>query len=121
MKDSIFRDKSYTYAKRIVRLSQRMIAEQKEFVLSRQLLRSGTAIGALFREVEHGRSKAYLVSRMNIALKETTETNHWLSQLKDSGHITPERYDSYSKDAKELVKLLSNKVNTIKTESSIII
>ena len=118
MKENIVKEKSYTFALRIVKLVQIITAEQKEFVLSKQLLKSGTAIGALIREAEHGQSRADFVSKMNIALKEANETDYWLSLLKDSGYITPEWYDSISKDAKELVKLLASIVKTIKTDKT---
>ena len=115
MKENIVKDKSYAFALRIVKLSQILIAEHKEFVLSKQLLRSGTAIGALIREAEHGQSRADFVNKMNVALKEANETDYWLSLLKDAGYITPEWHDSISVDAKELVKLLASIVKTIKT------
>ena len=108
MKESIVKDKSYAFALRIVKLSQIIVAEHKEFVLSKQLLRNGRTIGALIRRAEHSQSKADFVSKMNIALKKANETDYWLSLLKDRGYITSEWYDSISKDARELVKLLAS-------------
>lgn len=76
MGKSVLKDKSYAFALRIVKLSQYLQAEKKEFVLSKQSLRSGTAIGALIREAEFGQSKADFTSKMNIALKESNETEY---------------------------------------------
>ena len=118
MKENIVKDKSYAFALRIVKLSQILIAEHKEFVLSKQLLRSGTAAGALIREAEHAQSRADFVNKMNIALKEANETDYWLSLLKDAGYISLEGYNSLNKDVQELVKLLASIVKTIKTETS---
>ena len=74
MGKSILKDKSYAFAIRIVRLVQYLQVEKKEFVLSKQILKSGTAIGALISEAEFGQSKADFVSKMSIALKEANET-----------------------------------------------
>lgn len=76
MGKSVLKDKSYAFALRIVKLSQYLQAEKKEFVLSKQSLRSGTAIGALIREAEFGQSKADFTSKMNITLKESNETEY---------------------------------------------
>ena len=87
MKESILRDKSYKFAIRIVKLSQYLQSEKKDFVLSKQILRSGTAIGALIREAEFGQSKADFAYKMSIALKEASETAYWLLLLKDTKFI----------------------------------
>lgn len=84
MKDRPLRDKSYAFAIRVVRLSRFLQQDKKEFVLSKRVLRSGTAIGALIREAEFGQSRADFTSKMNIALKEANETEYWLSLLKDT-------------------------------------
>jgi len=75
-KESVLRSKSYAFSVRIVRLSQFLVAEHKEYVLSRQVLRSGTSIGALVREAEYGISKADFRNKMSIALKEANETEY---------------------------------------------
>ena len=87
MSNSPLKDKSYAFAIRIVKLSQFLQREKKEYVLSKQNLRSGTAIGALIREAEFGQSKADFISKLSIALKEANETDFWLSLLKDTGYI----------------------------------
>lgn len=85
MEKSILKDKSYAFAIRIVKLSQFLQNEKREFVLSKQVLRSGTAIGALIREAEFGQSKADFISKMSISLKEANETEYWLSLFKRYG------------------------------------
>lgn len=112
MSKSILKDKSYAFAIRVVKLSQFLQGEKKEFVLSKQVLRSGTAIGALIREAEFGQSRADFSSKMSIALKEANETDYWISILKDTGYIEPRLSDSIQKDCKELIAML---VSTVKT------
>jgi four helix bundle protein len=114
MADSILRDKSYQFAIRIVRLSQVLQAEKKEYVLSKQLLRSGTAIGALLREAEFGQSKADFVSKLSIALKEANETAYWLSLLKDTDYLTPTQYDTVTPDCRALIAMLVASIKTAK-------
>jgi len=79
MSNNILKDKSYSFAIRIVKTSEKIITERKEFVLARQLLKSGTAIGALVREAEFAQSKVDFINKMSIALKEANETMYWLS------------------------------------------
>ena len=111
-KDSVLRTKSYAFGVRIVRLSQYMVTEHKEFVLSKQILRSGTAIGALTREAEYGISKADFRNKMSIALKEANETEYWLSMLKDTDYINEKLFQSLNQDCVELIKML---IATVKT------
>ena len=92
MKESPLKDKSYAFAIRIVRLSQYLQNHKKEFILSKQLLRSGTAIGALIRESEFAQSKADFIGKMSISLKEANETAYWLSLLKDPGYINEKMF-----------------------------
>src|SRR5215210_3188625 len=106
--------KSYAFAIRIVRLYKLLSAERKEFVLSKQLLRSGTAIGALIKEAEHAQSKAVFHNKMNIALKEANEAEYWLALLKDTDFINEPEYISISNDCQELIKLLASIVKTTK-------
>jgi four helix bundle protein len=87
MGQSVLKDKSYTFAIRIVKLSQYLQNEKKEFVLSKQVLRSGTSIGASVREAEFGQSRADFVSKMSVSLKEANETDYWLLLLKDTNYI----------------------------------
>ena len=112
MKESILRDKSYNFAIRIVKLSQYLQSEKKDFVLSKQILRSGTAIGALIREAEFGQSKADFANKMSVALKEANETDYWLLLLKDTKFINSKLFESMQADCKELIAML---VATVKT------
>ena len=105
--------KSYAFALRIVRASK-YLTDSKEFILSKQLLRSGTAVGALIREAEFAQSPADFISKMSIALKETNETFYWLSILKDTQYIEEPVYLSMTKDCSELIKMLVSSVKTAK-------
>ena len=112
------RNKSYAFALRIVRLSQYLQSEKKEFVLSKQILRSGTAIGALIREAEYGQSKTDFIHKMTIALKEANETEYWINILKDTDYIDEKLFKSLSGDCNELIKLLIASVKTAKSNNS---
>lgn len=91
-----------------------LIEDKKEYVLSKQLLRSGTSIGALIREAQHAQSRADFVHKMNVALKEANETTYWISLLKDTGYLSEEIFCSLSKDCDELLRLLVKIVKTAK-------
>mgnify|MGYP004006345257 FL=1 len=112
MRGNVVRDKSFTFALRIVKLTEYLQREKKEFVLSRQVLRSGTAVGALIREAEHAQSKADFVSKMSIALKEANETEYWIDLLHQSNYIDDKNYKSIHPDIVELLKLLVSIVKT---------
>jgi four helix bundle protein len=101
-------EKSYAFAIRIVKLYRHLSVHQKEFVLSRQLLRSGTSIGANIEEAIGGQSRADFASKMSIAYKESRETRYWLRLLKDTAYLTPKEYDSIAAEADELCRLLSS-------------
>jgi len=115
MNESPIHLKSYAFALRIIKLYKYLNTEHKEYVLSKQVLRSGTAIGALVKESEHAQSKADFIHKMNIALKEANETVYWLSLLKDSDYITDKSFESLHSDATELLKLLISIVKTSKS------
>lgn len=108
------RDKSFLFAMRIVKLAKYLQVEKHEFVLSKQLLRSGTAIGALVREAEHAQSRADFISKMTIALKEANETDYWLDLLHQSDYLSRDSYSSIQPDIEELIKLLVSIVKTSK-------
>ena len=114
MSKSILSDKSYAFAIKIVRLSQSLQTKSKEFVLSRQILKSGTAIGALIREAEFAQSKADFISKMSISLKEANETVYWLNLLKNTDHINNESFLNLESNCKELVTMLVSSVKTSK-------
>jgi four helix bundle protein len=113
---NILKEKSYNFALRIVSLFKYLCSEKKEYVLSKQVLRSGTAIGALVRESEFGQSKADFVNKLSIALKEANETDYWLSLLKDSAYLTEEMYNSIEPDVTELIKILIASIKTAKKQ-----
>jgi four helix bundle protein len=117
MKESVVRDKSFALALRMVKLAKHLQDEKKEFVLSRQVLRSGTAIGALIREADQAQSRADFISKMNIALKEANETDYWLDLLHQSGYISQESHESLHPQIQEILKLLVSIVKTTKRTS----
>ncbi len=116
MAKNIVGEKSYRFAIRIVNLYKWLCDEKKEYVLSKQLLRSGTAIGALLKEAEHGQSKSDFLNKVNIALKEANEAAYWLMLLKDTRFITEKEFESIILDAEELIKMLVSIVKTTKTK-----
>lgn len=114
MKENVVAVKSYSFALRIVKAYKFLSSEQREFILSKQLLRSGTAIGALVKEAEHAQSKADFINKMNIALKEANETEYWLMLLKDSSFIDEKTFLSIVEENRELIRLLISIVKTTK-------
>ena len=114
MKDGALQTKSFAFAVRIVNLSKFLSTEKKEFILSKQLLRSGTAIGALVREAEQAESKADFVHKLAIALKEANETEYWVLLLRETGYLTATEAESLINDNKELLKLLTSIINSTK-------
>ena len=97
--NSLVYDKAYQFAIRIVKAHRYLIENKKEFVLSKQLLRSGTSIGANIAEANGGISKADFRAKISIAYKECLETKYWLSLLKDTDYISPEAFSSIDTDA----------------------
>ena len=118
MKDNILKIKSYAFAIKIVKLSQHLQTEKKEFVLSKQILRSGTAIGALIREAEYGQSKTDFIHKMTIALKEANETEYWINILRDTNFINDKLSVSLVEDCKELLRLLIASIKTAKQNNT---
>lgn len=111
---NVIKDKSFRFALRIVKLYQYLKDDKKEYVLSKQVLRSGTAIGALVRESQHAESKADFIHKLSIALKEANETEYWIELLFQSGLIEEKSYQSIHIDIEELLKLLTSIVRTTK-------
>ena len=114
MAENILKVKSYNFAIRIVKLSQYLINEKREFVISNQVLRSGTAVGALIRESEYGQTKKDFIHKLSLSLKEASETEYWLCILKDTGYLEENLYNSLIDDCIELLKLLTASVKTAK-------
>ena len=116
MKDNIIKLKSFSFAIRIVKLYKYLSEEKREFVLSKQMLRSGTAIGALIRESEHAESKADFIHKLSISLKEANETEYWLMLLKETDYISQKKFDSINNDIIVLLKLLISIIRTSKAK-----
>jgi four helix bundle protein len=113
-KENVLYAKSYAFAVRSVNLTRYLTNEHKEFVLSKQILRSGTAIGALISESEFAQSKADFMNKLMIALKEANETKYWIQLLYDTQYINEIMYQSLYADIKEIVSLLVAITKTIK-------
>ncbi len=108
------KEKSYQFALRIIKLYKHLIIKKKETVLSKQLLRCGTSIGANVEEALGGQSDKDFIAKISIAYKESRETNYWLRLLKDSELITAKEFDSIIKDCDELQKILASILITMK-------
>lgn len=113
MTQSIVGTKAYSFTLEIIGI-YKFLTQQNEYVLSKQLLRSGTAIGALCREAEHAQSRADFLNKMNIALKEANETEYWLMLLKDSEYIPTDRYEEIQSTCDELIRMLVSIVKSTK-------
>ena len=114
MSTSIAGEKSFAFAVRIVRLYQHLVHTRKEYVLSKQLLRCGTSVGANIREALHGQSRKDFHAKMYIALKECSETLYWLELLTATDYLTQNESDSIIQDAKELHRILQSITKTTK-------
>jgi len=115
---NILKDKSYQFAIRIVKLTKYLQEEKNEFILSKQVLRSGTAIGALVAESEFAQSKLDFISKLHIALKEANETNYWIDLLKDSEYLNDKMYKSIQPEIKELISILVTSIKTSKENNA---
>ncbi len=113
-KPNILKDKSFAFSLKIIQLYKSMQIEHKEFVLSRQILRSGTAIGALVRESENAASLKDFLNKLTVALKEADETQYWLKLLFHSAYIQEITYKSLNAECKELIGILVASVKTVK-------
>ncbi|MGD9628661.1 MAG: four helix bundle protein [Pyrinomonadaceae bacterium] len=114
MSESVLSTKSYAFALRIIRLYQFMADERREYVLSKQVLRSGTSIGANIEESVHAQSKVDFVHKLSIGQKEANETNYWLRLLKDAGYIEEKLAESFLSDCEEIQRLLAASIKTAK-------
>ncbi len=107
-------EKSKNFAIQIIHLYQKLISTKKEFILSKQILRSGTSIGANVKESIYAQSKADFISKMSIALKESSETEYWLELLHETNYISQENFTSLYEANKEILKILTKIINTSK-------
>ena len=116
MNDSAVAVKSFDFATRIVKLYKYLSENKKEYVLSKQLLRSGTSVVANVSEGERAQSKADFISKMSIALKEANETEYWIRLLHRTGFLTERQYQSLDRDLDEIIRLLVTICKRAKTE-----
>ena len=116
--ENIIVDKSKAFAVRIVRLFQYLCDEKKEYVLSKQILRSGTSIGANVKEAVRGQSKDDFTHKMNISLKEASETEYWLELLFETEYITEQQFESIVTDCRELIKILTAIIKSSRKEGT---
>ena len=114
--NSIIENKSFEFAIRTVNLYKHLITEKKEYIMSKQLLKSGTSIGANVSEGEQGQTKADFHSKMCIALKEANETYYWLRLLLATEYITEKEYNSIESDIKEILALLTSICKTTQSQ-----
>jgi len=116
--DNIIQIKSYAFAVRIIKVYQFLSNEKKEFVLSKQLLRSGTSIGANIEEAIGGQSGKDFFAKLTIAYKEVRETHYWIRLLKDTDYLTKEQSESLLEDINELLKIIGSIQKTIRSNNS---
>ncbi|ATA72924.1 hypothetical protein CGC49_06320 [Capnocytophaga sp. H4358] len=114
MKENIIKEKSFAFAIRIVKLYQYLQDSKKEFVLSKQLLRSGTSVGAMVREAEHSESTNDFVHKLSVAQKEINEVLYWLELLFATEYINKTEYESINNDAVEIIKIITKILKTTK-------
>ena len=115
-KDNIIQDKSFAFAVRIVNLYKYLTTEKKEFVLSKQLLRSGTSVGANVEESIGGQSEKDFLSKLSIAYKEARESKYWLKLLQATDYLSIEQVDSLLNDVEEICKIIGSIQITIKNK-----
>ena len=109
---------SKSFALRIVRLHRYMVSNKREFVLSQQLLRSGTSIGANIKEAQFAQSKADFIAKMYIALKESGETEYWLELLHEAGYLTQKEFESIITPCQVIIRMLSAITKTARINKS---
>lgn len=114
-KDNIVLEKSFRFAIRIIRLYQHLTGARHEYILSKQMLRAGTSVGANVREGNNAESKADFIHKLGVAQKETDETMYWLELLKETDYLTNHEFDSIYQDANELLKIIRSIILTAKS------
>lgn len=118
MKESVLKNKSKAFALRIINMYKFLCDDKKEFVLSKQVLRSGTSIGANIAEAFYAQSDADFVAKLYISRKEAGETHYWIELLRESGFIDNEAASSILNDCEELQKLLTSSIKTMKSKKA---
>ena len=112
--DNIVVEKSYAFAVRVVKLSQYLASEKKEYVLGKQLLRSGTSVGANVEEAVGGQSDKDFYAKLSIAYKEARESHYWIRLLTDTGYLTESQSTSFLEDAEELQKIIGSILKSLR-------
>ena len=115
-KDSIILIKSYSFALKVIKLYQYLINEKKEYVLSKQLMRSGTSVGANVNEAISAQSKRDFVHKLSIALKEARETLYWINLIRDSDYLIENSFEQIEEDCNEIIKILTSIILTTKAK-----
>jgi four helix bundle protein len=113
-KENIIKNKSFAFAVRIVKLYKYLVDEKKEYVMAKQLLRSGTSVGAMVREAEHAESKHDFKHKMAIAQKEINESIYWLELLKETNYLSASEFETINNDAVEVIKLITSIIKSTK-------
>ena len=116
MKENIVQQKSFSFAIRIINLYKYLVSEKREFILSKQLLRCGTSIGANIEESIGGQSEKDFLSKLSISYKEARETIYWLKLLKETEYISKNEFESIYNEAEEICKILSKIIITLKSK-----
>ena len=114
MKQNVVKDKSFAFAIRIVKLHRHLNEHKKEYTMAKQLLRSGTAVGALIREAEHAESTADFIHKLAVAQKEINESIYWIELLHATDYLTIEQLASINNDAVELIRIITSIIKTTK-------
>ncbi|WP_338790786.1 four helix bundle protein (plasmid) [Bernardetia sp. Wsw4-3y2] len=114
MNKGILKQKSFHFAVRIVNLYKYLADQHKEYVLSKQILRSGTSVGANIREAEFAQSNLDFIHKLSISQKEINETIYWLELLKETNYIKEEQFKSLNNDAIEILKIITSSIKTMK-------
>ena len=117
-KDNILLEKTYAFALQVIRLQQYLVDEHQEYGLSKQILKSGTSIGANSEEAVGAQSRQDFQSKLSIAYKEARETHYWLRLLHDSDFLDKKLFESLRKDCDELLKIIGSTIKTLKKPNS---
>jgi four helix bundle protein len=118
MKENIIKEKSFAFALQIIKLFQNIQSEKKEFILSKQLLRCGTSIGAMVREAEQTESKADFIHKLAIDQKEANETEYWIELMFQSNYLNKQQCESIFQEITEIRKLLTSIIKTSKSRKT---
>ena len=112
---NVIKDKSFRFAVKVVKIYKKVTVEQKEYVLSKQFLRSGTAVGAMAREAEYSESRKDFVHKFSIALKEANETRYWIELMRETEFLSQPVFESIHEDVTEIIKILTSIIKSTKS------